>query len=276
MAPRFLKPGEDFHFDPAFGFTGSARGRHDAMSHPGNPDDNEYGDGSFVENRPALAKEKGLARGGRAQGKPSPAHAYNDPKGYQAGGPAMPMPGRPTGVPAMGNAAPPGPAPAAGPMARAPAPMAPRPSPLAQGAEPGPLANASVTMPVHDAARLAHGLVQAGRVGGIRQAIGNAAAARGAAAARMAALAPGAAGSPVAAAPAPVAQQGVPAMAKGGKFIQGAISHPGRMQRGAKREGVSAHQYMEEHKDSPGSLGQAARFGLRLTGGDLSPRRKKK
>lgn len=66
----------------------------------------------------------------------------------------------------------------------------------------------------------------------------------------------------------------MPGMKKGG-FINGAIKHPGRMKEGAAREGVSTHRYMEEHKASPGSLGQAARLGLRMTGGDLSPRRKK-
>lgn len=52
---------------------------------------------------------------------------------------------------------------------------------------------------------------------------------------------------------------------KAKKWISGAIKHPGRMKHGAAREGVSTHQYMEEHKDSPGSLGRAARLGLRLS-----------
>lgn len=296
MSVRYVK---DFEFDPAFGFTGSAKGRADARNHPADADDNEYGDGSYVETPPKLAKEKakggrikraaggaveqagkdvhnyyaerneqqrgeiqrepvdgdgggtlnrtmgrmfrdnegneypdnsgelpehGMARGGRATGKPSTSHA-GDPQGYAMGGaPDMMLTGRPTGVPMMGGA--PGVAPAAGPMAQAPAPMGPRPSPLAQGGgEQGPLANATVTMPVHDAARLAHGLVQAGRVGGIRQAIGNSAAARGAAQARAAALAPGAAGSPAAAPPAPVQPSGVPAMAHGGHHITAAQRH---------------------------------------------------
>lgn len=72
---------------------------------------------------------------------------------------------------------------------------------------------------------------------------------------------------------APIAQPPVQA-AKGG-FIKDAIKHPGRMQRGAARAGESTHAYMEEHKHDSGSLGAAARFGLRLTGGDLSPHKKK-
>ena len=225
MAPKYLAKDEPFRFPAEFGFTGSAQGRHDAMNHPADADDNEYGDGSFVEKRPALAKEPGMARGGpirRALGgdvDPSNPSQYQQPtqmarggrgkaKGYQDGGPAMPMPtGRPTGVPTPIQA--PGRAPGAGPMAAMPPPQMPS-SPLAQGADGGPMSRATMTIPVHDAARLAHGLVQAGRLGGIRQAVGNAAAARGAAQARMAALAP------AAAPPAPVAQQGVPGMAQGG------------------------------------------------------------
>lgn len=48
--------------------------------------------------------------------------------------------------------------------------------------------------------------------------------------------------------------------------IKKAIKHPGREKRAAAREGVSTHQYMEEHKDSPGSAGEAARLGLMLSG----------
>lgn len=49
------------------------------------------------------------------------------------------------------------------------------------------------------------------------------------------------------------------------KWIQSAVSRPGRMKRAAAKAGVSTHQYMEEHKDAPGSLGSAARLGLRLS-----------
>lgn len=251
MGIRYLKPGQDFQFDRDFGFTGSAAGRNDARNHPEDADDDEYGDGSYVENPPKLAKEKGLAKGGRATGKPSSAHA-NDPQGYAMGGPADGMPtGRPTGVP-MGNAAPPGVGPAAGPMAQAPASMGARPSPLAQGGgdQSSPFSDATISMPVHSAQRLAHGLVQTGRVAGIRQAIGNAAAARGAAAARSAAMSPGAAGSPAAAPPAAVQQQGIPQMKEGGHFIQGM-----HMKRGAlhRQLGVA-----EGHKIPEAKLEKAA------------------
>ena len=50
------------------------------------------------------------------------------------------------------------------------------------------------------------------------------------------------------------------------KWIGGAIKHPGRMKRAAKRAGMSTHSYMEKEKHAPGSLGSAARLGLRLSG----------
>ena len=67
-----------------------------------------------------------------------------------------------------------------------------------------------------------------------------------------------------------------PGEAKGGKWIGKGISRPGRMKKLAKEHGVSVHQEMErdKHSSSP-SLRSAANLGLRLTGGDLSPRKRK-
>lgn len=48
-------------------------------------------------------------------------------------------------------------------------------------------------------------------------------------------------------------------------WIAGAIKHPGAEKRAAARAGESTHQYMEEHKHSPGKAGQRARLGLRLS-----------
>lgn len=48
-------------------------------------------------------------------------------------------------------------------------------------------------------------------------------------------------------------------------WIKSAIHHPGRMKRAAAKAGVSTHEYMEEHKGDSGSLGSAARLGLRLS-----------
>ena len=130
-------------------------------------------------------------------------------------------------------------------------------APAAPGTAPGtqnPMAHATITMPLSDAAQGAARLIQSGRQAGARQTMG--------------ALAQAARRPPQApAAPA--------AMKEGGHFIQKAVRHPGRMQHGAAREGVSTHAYMEEHKHDPGSLGDAARLGLRMTGGDLSPRKRK-
>lgn len=53
--------------------------------------------------------------------------------------------------------------------------------------------------------------------------------------------------------------------AKKGGWIKGAIKHPGIEKRAAKRAGESTHEYMEEHKHSPGKAGQRARLGLRLS-----------
>ena len=57
-----------------------------------------------------------------------------------------------------------------------------------------------------------------------------------------------------------------PAHAGEEKWIKGAIRRPGRMKRAAKRAGMSTHGYMQKHAQSPGSLGAAARLGLRLSG----------
>jgi len=48
-------------------------------------------------------------------------------------------------------------------------------------------------------------------------------------------------------------------------WISEAISHPGAEKRAAAKAGESTHQYMEEHKHSPGKAGQRARLGLRLS-----------
>ena len=50
-----------------------------------------------------------------------------------------------------------------------------------------------------------------------------------------------------------------------GKWIQGAIKHPGTEKKAAKRAGESTHQYMEEHAHAPGKAGARARLGLRLS-----------
>lgn len=48
-------------------------------------------------------------------------------------------------------------------------------------------------------------------------------------------------------------------------FIAKAVKHPGRMKRAAKRAGMSTRAYEEKHAHDAGSLGAAARLGLRLT-----------
>lgn len=58
-------------------------------------------------------------------------------------------------------------------------------------------------------------------------------------------------------------------------FIKKAIKHPGREKARAAANGVSVHEQMvrDSHSSDP-SLRGAGKLGLRLTGGDLSPRNK--
>ena len=236
MGPRYLKDGEDFTFGKDFGFTESAVGRHDAREHP-QPDNGEYGDGSYVQNKARGGRVK-KADGGSIRPRPKPAdlsdpragmnpieqHNYDElmasaknfsapeakymatnpegrlspnPDGHRSGGHVKKL--------AMG-----------GPM------MAP------VGARPG--------MPINP------GMAR-----------------------------PGLTAAPAAPTPA------VPAMAKGGKFIQKGIKHPGRMKALAKKHGRSLHDEMvHDKKSSSPSLRSAAVLGLRLTEGDLSHHGKKK
>lgn len=221
MGPRYMKDGEDFSFDKNFGFSGSAEGRHDPKSRE-HPDDNEYGDGSYL----------GKARGGHVQ-----KHAM--------GGPQMP--------PAAGGA------PGAEPQM-----------------QPGKSAHGQpmIKMTPQAAQNLVKGAGVLGAMALTRmqkakqaQAMGGAMPPAAAGAAPPAAMAPAAA---------PALGPGGPAGMKKGGFIKKAIRHPGRMKKLAARHGVSTHEEMEHDKHSSDpSLRSAANLGLRLTGGDLSPRKKK-
>lgn len=294
---KYIPEGQDFTFDKSFGFSGSAEGRHDARDHMGEADDDAYGDGSYVErarggavrgtptherfegdnaNNLPLAKGGRVRRadGGAADDKPTQSNDSNDSYvgGYEQDSRLDPATGKVIEAgprhPMMVHNIPKDQFAGGGKVRRADGgAMIPTGRPANAPPQPGmgALGRATVTMPVADAARAAQGMVQAGR------AIG---AAHGAGRAQMPMVASGAATALGAARP-PVGQGPVPAMAKGG-FIKGAIKHPGRMKHGAEREGVSTHEYMVEHQHSAGSLGAAARLGLRMTGGDLSPRRKKR
>ncbi len=162
------------------------------------------------------------------------------PQGHAKGGPvrkAMGGPQRPMGVPA--------------------APAVP----------PGNTAEPTISMPASTAMRMGKGLVQAGALQGAK-----------AAAAHLAG-GPAAAPRPPMPLPAPAAAAppggGMAGMAKGG-FIKKAIKHPGRETERAQRTGRSVHEQMEhdKHSNDP-SLRGAANLGLRLTGGDLKPHKRK-
>lgn len=283
---------DDFQFPAEFGFSGSAKGRHDSKDEKF-VDEDEYGDGSYV------GRQK-KAIGGSAK--------IMKPRARLPGLPKMPMMGKGPAAFADGGDVDPGdmgaPAPtgALNNQASGPAPT------VKKGQNREPL----ITMPLSKAQQLGQELIKRGAMAGAKhgamlgQQMGERKAmmgmAQAAKAKQMAAQAPtqpqqmkslqsGAPSQPPASPmqgppmghppmppprpPGPPAG-GPPAMAHGGHFIQGAIKHPGRMQHGAAREGVSTHQYMAEHQHAPGSLGAAARLGLRMTGGDLSPHKKGK
>lgn len=52
---------------------------------------------------------------------------------------------------------------------------------------------------------------------------------------------------------------------KRGKWIAGAIKHPGAMTAAAKREGVSNSKYEQEHKGDSGTAGKRARLAITLS-----------
>ena len=59
-------------------------------------------------------------------------------------------------------------------------------------------------------------------------------------------------------------------------FIKKAIKHPGREKKRAAASGRSVHeQLVHDSHSSNSSLRGAGKLGLRLTGGDLSRKRKK-
>lgn len=142
-----------------------------------------------------------------------------------------------------------------------------------------------ITLPASQAAKAAQALVAVGRQQGANSAVSNLASAaharRGNPAAAMmpaqGALSSAGQAPPVPmqgrvpmAAPAPGDGMG---MAKGG-FIAKALKHPGRETRRAESSGRSVHAQMEHDKSSKDpSLRGAANMGLRLTGGDLRPKK---
>jgi hypothetical protein len=48
-------------------------------------------------------------------------------------------------------------------------------------------------------------------------------------------------------------------------WIQGAIKHPGAERRAASKAGMSTQEFMQKHKDDPGTAGKRARLGLALS-----------
>ena len=52
---------------------------------------------------------------------------------------------------------------------------------------------------------------------------------------------------------------------KGGKWIQGAIRHPGALTRKAKAAGMTTMSYARAHKGSKGTTGKQARLAITLS-----------
>jgi hypothetical protein len=246
MAIKHIGPGEDFHFPSEFGFTGSAQGRHDARNLPNKAADNEYGDGSYTQSKPyggaQSVPELRKARGGQvgadweadraAEAHIRPAQPSQRPPvgpkapGKKGGGRIRRAMGgtvdaeyEPKMVTTEGDVTEPnanirrGGHPHAyaggGPVRRALG------GPAMPGVNPGNqagsgLGNATITMPVRDMAQAAGKMMATGAAMGARGAL--AGAAQRAQAALRGPGTPSTAGAPAV----PVAQQGIPAMKKGG------------------------------------------------------------
>ena len=48
-------------------------------------------------------------------------------------------------------------------------------------------------------------------------------------------------------------------------FIKAAIKHPGAEKKAAAAAGMTTQEYMQKHKNDPGTAGKRARLGLTLT-----------
>lgn len=242
---------DSFNFPPQAGFTGSAVGRHDSMDHPLAEDKNdEYGDGLKKGGRPVH----------RAMGGGMPMPGGPPSAGMPGGGASPAMPGgSPMGSPM------PGPGPAAGALgAGGGGGGAPPPPPTIPTGQAVRAAAGAFKLGAQAGAKgmQAQGGVPASPRAGMPQARGQAGMVR-----RVPRTAPPAVPQPQ--------MSGAP-MKEGGKFIQHAIHHPGRMKNLAEEHGVSTHEEMEHDKHSSDpSLRSAANLGLRMTGGDLSPHKRK-
>lgn len=236
---KYLKPDENFeahHFSPEFGFTESAKGRHDARNHPSGSADDEYGDGSYVERR----------RHGGRQGRHHSPHLH--PRGHEVvhaehggdgsvvhhhahGGYSIHHPdGHVTHHEAHGGAchmATGGPVP--------PQPMGAQTSqaqaPGAAQAASNPFQHATITMPLSDAAQGAARLIQSGRALGAKQAMG---ALAGAARAHGNVIPPPPPGPATVPAAMSSGQRSVPALKEGGRAPKAAFDpggHKGKLHR---------------------------------------------
>lgn len=335
MGMKYIPDGESFSYSPEFGFTGSAKGPNNPLSHPTKGQD-EFGDGTYLAQKSAA--EPAMARGGRAPHMP--ASGGTPPKAAQAVLGALQLGAKigqaraaaGAGVPTAPSAMPAPPAMTTGPMATHLNGMAcgGRVGMAEGGLSKGPMhfdggdhqydSDASAaeaeahaqTVPGNQPYPEAKAFAGGGQVGyraDMQQVAKNAphptprptfgtdteefeisANGRGHQVGEMDSKGNVSfdQGRTILA---PVDPRGstnynksrVVHMdeiedpqnrAKGG-FIKGAIKHPGRETSRAKASGRSVHEQMEHDKGSKDpSLRGAANLGLRLTGGDLKPKRK--
>ena len=223
----------DFQYPESFGFTGSAKGRHDPQSHP-NRDDGNFGDKLAKGGQP---KAKKFDDGGMMPQQPARPAKPPMPNRGAARKPNIPIPGETIPVSTALNAA---------------------RGALALGQYQGAKHVATRLLPQHPAIQGVNAQAAAQRGAQAPAIPAPAVAAPG-----PAAVAPGLGGA---------LTQGAPqGLAEGGHFIQKGIRHPGRMKKLAARHGVSLGQEIakDKHSDDP-SLRAAANLGARFRSGDLS------
>lgn len=280
MGPKYLSDNEDFSFPKEFGFTQSDHGRHDARQHPTDPDDQEYGDGSYVERHARGGKitmsheaAANAVEGARAVGALQAAAAIKKRlaaaviKGIAArrGRTARPVVAMADGgeipwesqaafhqIVAQGEAA---------ADARNKMPDSERNQALADYYQAvGEYPVATPTPPTPKPKPQQHkrgGKIERFDIGGP---VGN----------------PLVPQMPVNGQPQPMRPQQVPLMAEGGKFIQKAVKRPGRLTKLAEKHGVSLGEEIAKdvHSKDP-SLRGAALLGRRFRSGEFKHKGRK-
>lgn len=267
MGTKFMKDGEGWSFPADFGFTGSTSGNVNPRPHP-TQDDGEFGDGTYLAKQSEVPV---MAKGGKVPVQKAATAVLGALQvGKKIGQSLAPIS---AGMAPQAPTITQGPIPAAMMGAARPPGMATGGPVESGGIPPDPSTDDDyfhqprITHPTPHPAPKDTGYAHGGKIqhygGGDQRYDSDAEAAQAEAHSQTV--------------PGEYPYPEPEGFAEGGKFIQSAISHPGRMKNLAKRHGVSVHQEMEhdKHSKSP-SLRSAANLGLRLTGGDLKPHKGKR